>query len=121
MKYETTGELIHIGEVQEFGDKGFYKRVIVINTGGEYPQEVPFDAPKKAADACRQLQVGDQVTISFDLRGRHWKDDRWFASLNAWKIEKVGSKPAPRKEDAGQDDLPPAYEGDDTLDEDVPF
>ena len=115
--YEFTGRVVHIGDVQEFGSNGFYKRDLVLNDEADkYPQEVCFECAKKAADAAGDLEKGDRVTVSFDLRGREWKG-RWFSSLNAWKVAKVGSKPAPRKADAHPGQVPL----DDALDEEPPF
>lgn len=106
--YEFTGTVVHIGDVQEFGDKGFYKRDLVISDDADkYPQEVCFECPKGASDDAGDLEKGDRVTVTFDLKGRYWaKGDRWFTSASAWKVEKVGSKPAPRKQDdPAQEDI----------------
>jgi hypothetical protein len=116
--YEFTGTVVHIGEIQHFGDKGFYKAELVLcDNADKFPQEVPFECIKGAADNARAFQKGDNVTVSFDLRGRYWeKGDKWFPSLNAWRVEKVGSKPAPKKaSDPGQGDLPPLDSEDDDL------
>lgn len=120
--YTFTGQVVHIGPVQEFGSNGFYKRTLVISDEADkYPQEIPFDCAKKSADDAGNLELGQQVTVSFDLRGRHWKDDKWFPSLNAWKIDTLGRKPAPRAADPAQGDLPPLDSEDDLDDSEVPF
>ena len=37
------------------------------------------------------INIGDEITVNFDLRGREWKSPqgeiKYFNSLEAWKIE----------------------------------
>jgi hypothetical protein len=117
--YTFTGRVIHIGDVQEFGSNGFYKRDLILSDEADkYPQEINFECAKKAADDAGDLDIGDQVEVAFDLRGREWKG-RWFSSLNAWKIKVVSAG----KAKAEKSKEPPITYADDqdTLDEDVPF
>jgi hypothetical protein len=41
------------------------------------------------------IQLNDQVEVSFNLRGREWTSPqgevKYFNSLEAWRIEKMGS------------------------------
>ena len=65
------------------------------------------------------LKEGDEVKVSFDIRGREWKEN-YYVNLNAWKIEAVskGSAAAP------SGDGPPLREPDgvvDPMDEEPPF
>ena len=68
---------------------------------------------------CEQLdpiQQGDEVTVSFNLKGRKWADPKgetkYINSLQAWRIERKSASPgddqAPNtewmKEDFSQDD-----------------
>ena len=88
MSYELTGKLIKIGEVQEFGDNGFTKREIVVETGGEWPEQVPFELLKDRTALVDRHEVGDEVTVHFDVGGRYWEGgDRYFVSLKAWRIQ----------------------------------
>jgi len=117
MGYEYTGEVLHVGEREDITDK-FYKCLLVLtDRSDKYPQEVPFECANKSCDlvSSKGIRVGDKVTVSFDLRGRAWKD-RWFGTNNVWKLERLGESRQPEA-DPAQDDLPE----DDPLDEDVPF
>lgn len=90
--YTYTGTVVHIGDIQEFGSKGFYKRDLVLsNPDDQYPQKVPFECAKQAADRVTELglEVGDTVKVTFDLRGREY-NGRYFGSIAAWKVEAVG-------------------------------
>ena len=96
---QVVGRIIHIGEIETFGN--FSKRQFVMRIGGEgdkYPQEVPFElAGEKNVDKLDGYAVEDQVAVTFDLSGRAGKKpDRngnpcWFGSLSVWKIEPAGA------------------------------
>jgi hypothetical protein len=84
----------------------FQKREFVItDNSSQYPQHVLFQL---AQDKCNLLDTsreGDEVTVSFNLRGREWispqGEVKHFNTLDAWKIDKAGSaapaanRPAP--------------------------
>lgn len=121
--YTFTGRVVHICDVIQVGNKGTDKLAFVVSDEAEkYPQEVMFEAiGKSVVNIERDLELGQQVTVSFDIRGRHWKDDKWFNSLNAWRVEVLGRKPAAKTaSDPAQGDLPP-LDSEDTLDEEPPF
>ena len=44
------------------------------------------------ADKIEQfnIQMGEELTVSFDVDARQWQD-RWFNSIRAWKVERVGA------------------------------
>jgi hypothetical protein len=67
------------------------------------------------------LKPGAKVKVSFDLRGREWKES-YFVNLNAWKIEPVGGGAAGAGP-ADDDGAPLPAEPGETVqgDEDVPF
>ena len=73
---------------------------------------------KDRCDSLDSYSVGDRVTVSCNLRGRGWKKDedseeRFFLSLNAWRIESETSKEFDRP--VGEGGFPPPAE-DDNLD-----
>lgn len=114
------GTLTVIGNTNQVSDK-FSKREFVVNDNSMYPQEVQFEFTQ---DKCSELdlyKVGDEVEVSFNLRGRSWTNAngevKYFNTLQAWKIEKdaVNYKPKastegiPRQvleDEMGSDDLP---------------
>jgi len=92
MGIEATGKLHTIFETKQVSER-FSKRefVIEMSDNPKYPQVVLFQL---TGDRCAQLDglnVGDQVTIEFSLRGREWKSPsgevKYFNSLDVWKIE----------------------------------
>lgn len=92
----------------------FQTREFVIKTDGTYPQFVKFQLVQDRCSAIDPYNEGDNIKVSFDLRGREW-NGKYFTNLNAWRIEKVeseGGNNFPPEEppfgnfpEAGDDDL----------------
>jgi len=77
----------------------------------EFPQYIKFELLQDNCEYLDEFKAGDDVEISFDLRGREWVNPKgekvYFNSLLAWKIEKAGevaSVDSPMPE--GDDDFP---------------
>ena len=62
----------------------------VIENHDQYPRKMCFDV--FGADKIEQfnIQMGEELTVSFDVDARQWQD-RWFNSIRAWKVERVGA------------------------------
>tara|TARA_Y100000592_G_scaffold63269_1_gene98657 strand:+ start:5189 stop:5566 length:378 start_codon:yes stop_codon:yes gene_type:complete len=90
------GSIIDIKN-QEQVSASFTKREFVIETNGQYPQFVKFELVQDKCDLIDAYNKGDQVKVSFNVRGRKWtnKDgkDVYFVSLNAWRIETTTERP----------------------------
>jgi single-stranded DNA-binding protein len=91
MAMEATGRLHTIFDTKQVSER-FSKRefVVEMSDNPKYPQTVLFQL---TGDRCTQLDglnVGDQVSIEFSLRGREWKspsgDVKYFNSLDVWQI-----------------------------------
>ena len=98
------GEVIQNDGAESFGANGFRKAVVVINTGGDYPQEIPVEFVKDKADqVAAALNVGDLVTIDCNVRGREY-NGRYFASIQGWRWDVTGGVAPAHTESAGDDD-----------------
>ncbi|MGD7653765.1 MAG: DUF3127 domain-containing protein [Verrucomicrobiales bacterium] len=87
--YELTGTVKHIFDTQTF-NSGFTKREFVVETGDDkYPQHIKFETVKDKTALLDQIAIGEQVTVSFDIRGNEYKE-RYYVNLSAWKIQKNG-------------------------------
>lgn len=126
MALELNGKIKVIMDVQTFGS-GFTKREFVITTEEQYPQDVKFEALKEKTALLDQYAVGDQVKVSFNVRGNEYQG-KYYVSLQSWKIDNIGAAtgggasipaplnpmaqmqsapaPAPSIDDIGEDDLP---------------
>ena len=62
----------------------------VIETHDQYPRRMCFDV--FGDDKIKQfnIQVGEELNVSFDIDAREWQG-RWFNSIRAWKVERVGA------------------------------
>lgn len=65
----------------------------VIETHDQYPRRMCFDV--FGDDKIKQfnIQVGEELNVSFDIDAREWQG-RWFNSIRAWKVERVGAATA---------------------------
>jgi single-strand DNA-binding protein len=85
--YTSKGTVLVIGETQEFSS-GFKKRQLVITTEADskYPQEVGFEVIKDNCSLLDALSVGQEVTVTFNLRGNEY-NGRYYVNLQCWKLE----------------------------------
>lgn len=90
---EVQGRIKLIGETQTFGSNGFRKREIVITTEEQYPQHIMIEFVQDKTDLLNNYQVGQQVKININLRGREWVnpqgETKYFNSIQGWRIESV--------------------------------
>ena len=91
--YQATGRLKAIFDTQTF-PSGFTKREFVVTTGEDkYPQDIKFELVKDKCEWLDNYQEGQEVTVSFDVRGNEFKE-KYYVNLNAWKLEPVGQQQA---------------------------
>lgn len=62
------------------------KQEYVLETLDSYPKKVFFDFFGERASQY-PLEVGDVVTLSFDIESREY-NGRWYTSIRGWKAEK---------------------------------
>lgn len=101
---ELQGRIKLIGETQTFGTNGFRKREIVVTTEEQYPQHIMVEFVQDKTDLLNNYQIGQQVKISINLRGREWTNPqgevKYFNSIQGWRIEAL-------QQDASNGDIPP--------------
>jgi hypothetical protein len=86
------GTVISIGLAKNV-TQSFTTRTIVIETDGQYPQKVEFQAVNNTCYDLDAFTEGDMVNLFFNLRGREWTSPvgevKYFNTLQIWKIERV--------------------------------
>lgn len=115
MAYELSGKIKLIQAPQTF-DSGFTKReMVVVVEDGKYPQEIALEFVQDKIALLDNLQPGQDVKVSFDIRGREYKG-RYFNNLQGWRIEVLGG-------DGGADNNADTHypEPSDFEDPDIPF
>ena len=101
---EIRGKVHEIGATQQVTES-FKKRDIIV-AYAENPQFVEyirFEATQDRTSIFDGLTVGEEIEVSFNLRGRPWTNKEgvttYFNSLVAWKVTKLAntaaSAPAP--------------------------
>ena len=94
---EVQGKIKIIGEVKEYGAKGFRKAELILDVTEkpEYPQFVNLEFTQDNTDLLSKFSVGDSVKVSINLGGREWVNPqgeaKYFNSIVGWRIEAVGS------------------------------
>lgn len=122
---KVTGHVHLIEETKTFGQKGFRKRLVVLEqNNGRFPSYIPVEFLQDACDQVDTLKVGDEVEVSYRLNGRKWQRDpqsevKFFLSCEALNFRVLGGgDPAGAfSGDPNSDFAEAAYEDD----EDVPF
>lgn len=69
--------IVHlIEETKTYGQKGFRKRLVVLEQeSGSFTNYVPVEFIRDACDSVDQLSVGDKVEVTYRLSGRRWQRD----------------------------------------------
>lgn len=96
-KYEITGTVKLVGEMQTFGS-GFTKRPLVVTTADKYPQDVQIEFVKEGCSKLDGVGPGDEVTVAFNIRGSEY-NGRYFVNLQGWKLDKLSTSNAVAAED----------------------
>ena len=90
---EVQGKIKLIGATQTFGSNGFRKREMVVTTEEQYPQFIMIEFVQDKTDLLDNYQVGQQVKVSINLRGREWVnpqgETKYFNSIQGWRIESL--------------------------------
>ena len=88
---EIKGTIKKISETVQISDR-FRKREFVVEyaSNPDYPQALQFEMVQDRCELLDPFKVGQQVEISFDLRGREWTNPqgqvKYFNTLQAWKL-----------------------------------
>ncbi len=89
---EVAGRVKVINPEQQIS-ASFKKREIVVTTEEQYPQPIMVEFTQDKCDLLNSVQVGDEVKISINIRGREWVspqgETKYFNSIQGWRIEKV--------------------------------
>ena len=92
---EVTGKIIQKLEPQSGTSKAgnaWTKQEYVLETIENFPKKIFFDFFGERANQY-PLEVGDTVTLSFDIESREW-NGKWFTSIRGWKAEKTDAQAA---------------------------
>ncbi|MFM8414303.1 MAG: DUF3127 domain-containing protein [Planctomycetota bacterium] len=125
MKHPTVRGVVHlIEETKTFGQKGFRKRLVVLEQQkGSFTNYIPVEFVKDGCDAVDELSVGQEVEVTYRLSGRRWQRDaasepKYFLSAEGLSFRRLsegggdeagepdGIDPNDAFAEAGDDDVP---------------
>lgn len=85
----VSGKVRSVGPTQQVSTS-FKKRELVVSTEEQYPQHILIEFAQDKCDLLNNLQVGQQVNVSINLRGREWVnpqgETKYFNSIQGWQI-----------------------------------
>jgi hypothetical protein len=121
---ETTGQLKVKFDTQKVGDK-FQKREFVLATdlSTPYPQFVSFQLTQDKCAILDQFNIGDELKVQFNLRGREWNGPqgvKYFNTLEAWRIEGKAAE-SNNNHDASNTQGAPVFNSNISDNDDLPF
>jgi len=105
---QVTGQLTAIHEIESIQDGKYQKQMFAItNQDGYEGREAvyAFELFGDKTSLLSKFSEGDTITVSANIECRYWKDNKYFTTLKAWKIEAAAveqSEPA----ESGADPLP---------------
>ena len=84
-----------VEETKTYGQKGFQKRLVVLSQNdGRFENLIPLEFVRDNCAAADDLNVGDDVEVSYKLSGRKWQRDpssevKYFLSAEAISFKVV--------------------------------
>jgi hypothetical protein len=96
MKNPTVRGVVHlIEEVKTVGQKGFRKRLVVLEQAkGTFTNFIPVEFVKDGCDEVDDLSVGEEIEVTYRLSGRRWQRDeaseaKYFLTAEALSFRRV--------------------------------
>ncbi len=93
MAFEVEGKLHRIFQTEQKSANFATREFVLEIPDGNYPQLIKFQAVQDRCGILDNFNEGDQVKVSFDLRGREW-NGKYLTNLNAWRMEPGGGESA---------------------------
>lgn len=88
---DITGTLKAKGKTEQVSEKFRKRDFVITDNSSQYPQHITFQLTQDKCDLLDKAQVGDEMKVYFNLRGREWVSKegevKHFNTLEAWKIE----------------------------------
>lgn len=92
-----TGTVKLVGQTQQISEKFSKRELVVTETAGQYPQQIPVEFTQDRTTLLNDFAPGDEVTVTCFVNGREWtgRDGvvKHFLSLKGDRIERKGAAP----------------------------
>lgn len=114
-----------VEETKTYGQKGFRKRLVVLEQDtGRFTNYIPVEFLRDNCELADDMNIGDDVEISYQLSGRKWQKDpnsevKYFLTAEALSFKVVsGAGSAPAAEEGSAND---AFSESNYDENDIPF
>jgi len=88
-----TGIIKVKGNEQKVSDRFRKREFVLTDNAASYPQTILFQLTQDRCSLIKNANVGDEITVHFQLKGREWKNPqgeiKFFNSLDVFKIERA--------------------------------
>ncbi len=119
MALELIGKLVEKFDEQQISEK-FKKREFVVETSeNNFTEQIKFELVQDRTDIIDPYKIGEEIKISFNLKGRKW-NDKYFVNVQAWRIEHASSNSQGNSSPEGFPPPPPPEDENDFMGE-APF
>jgi hypothetical protein len=85
------GAIKLINPIKVISDKFSVREFVITTPDAKYPQDILFQTINDKMDVLESLGVGQQVEVSYNVRGREF-NGRYYNTLDAWKVEVIGGQ-----------------------------
>ena len=89
---KVTGKIHFVSALRVVSEK-FKSKDVVIITEDKFPQYITVQFTQDKTELISQVNIGEQVEISINLRGREWKSPtgeiKYFNTIEGWQINAV--------------------------------
>jgi hypothetical protein len=121
---DITGVLKMKGDAMQVSEKFKKRDFVITDNSSQYPQHISFQLVQDKCNLIDQYNIGDEVKVYFNLRGREWKspqgDTKYFNTLEAWRLETVAAGSNNSSADNNMEAAPASFSAS-ASDDDLPF
>ena len=86
---KVTGKIHNVGALRVVSEK-FKSKDVVLLTDEKFPQYISIQFTQDKTELITQNDVGQQVEVSINLRGRRWESPqgeiKYFNTIEGWQI-----------------------------------
>lgn len=120
MNYDLTGVLHKKLDIESKSPSFQTREFVVVTQDGNFQQYIKFQLTQDRCNVIDNVNEGETVKVSFDLRGREWQG-KYFTNLNAWRVEKISNESTSQlsNDTPPPPPIPPIFDNNDDID--IPF
>jgi hypothetical protein len=97
--FKLSGVIRVINPTVQVTEKFSKREFVLTDNSSTYPQEIMFQMAKDKLDILDIFGEGQEVEVSFNLKGRMWTspqgEEKYFNTLECWRIEGTVTAPPP--------------------------